>query len=112
MFFLLKEKKIKMDQVLVSAAMQLEKQLDSEIERLDNLGLDDIDAIREKRIKEMKMRQEKMIQWRNNVNFSSSQCGIIRIYLKPDFYFLRVMVNTQSWSMKKNSLKFPKSRKT
>ena len=57
----------KMDQVLVSAAKQLEKQLDSEIERLDNLTVDDIDAIREKRLKEMKQRQEKIIQWKANV---------------------------------------------
>lgn len=56
-----------MDQILVSAAMQLEKQLDSEIERLDNLGTDDIEAIRDRRIKEMKQRQEKMIQWKQNV---------------------------------------------
>lgn len=56
-----------MDQMLVSAAMQLEKQLDSEIERLDNLGTDDIEQIRERRIKEMKQRQEKTIQWKQNV---------------------------------------------
>lgn len=56
-----------MDQMLVSAAMQLEKQLDNEIERLDNLGTDDIEAIRERRIKEMKQRQEKTIQWKQNV---------------------------------------------
>jgi hypothetical protein len=53
-----------MDKVLTAAAQQLEKQLDSEIERLDNLTVDDIDAIREKRLKEMKQRQEKIIQWK------------------------------------------------
>lgn len=56
-----------MDQILVTAAKQLEKQLDSEIDRLDNLTVDDIDAIREKRLKELKARQEKMIQWKSNV---------------------------------------------
>lgn len=56
-----------MDQILVSAAKHLEKQLDSEIERLDNLGTDDIDAIRERRLKEMKQRQEKIIKWKQNV---------------------------------------------
>lgn len=56
-----------MDQVLVSAAKQLEQQLDSEIDRLDNLTVDDIDSIREKRLKEMKLRQEKIIQWKANV---------------------------------------------
>jgi hypothetical protein len=57
-----------MEQMLVSAAMQLEKQLDSEIDRLDNLGLDDIEAIRDKRIKQMKERQEKIIQWKQKVS--------------------------------------------
>lgn len=61
-----------MDQILVSAAKQLEKQLDSEIERLDNLTVDDIDAIREKRLKEMKARQEKIIQWKSNVRRSEN----------------------------------------
>lgn len=51
----------------MSAAVQLEKQLDSEIDRLDNLTVDDIDSIREKRLKEMKERQEKIIQWKANV---------------------------------------------
>lgn len=61
-----------MDQILVSAAKQLEKQLDNEIERLDNLGTDDIEAIRERRIAEMKQRQEKMIKWKQNVRRTSS----------------------------------------
>lgn len=59
-----------MDQVLVNAAMQLEHQLDSEIERLDNLTVDDIDTIREKRLKEMKERQEKIILWKASVRRS------------------------------------------
>lgn len=59
-----------MDQVLVNAAMQLEHQLDSEIERLDNLTVDDIDTIREKRLKEMKERQEKTILWKASVRRS------------------------------------------
>lgn len=56
-----------MDQILMSAAQQLENQLDSEIQKLDNLSVDDIDAIREKRLKEMKARQEKIIVWKTNV---------------------------------------------
>lgn len=59
-----------MDQVLVNAAIQLENQLDSEIERLDNLTVDDIDTIREKRLKEMRERQEKIIVWKANVRRS------------------------------------------
>lgn len=58
-----------MEQILVSAAKQLEKQLDSEIDRLDNLGTDDIEAIRDRRLKEMKLRQEKIVQWKQNVMF-------------------------------------------
>lgn len=56
-----------MDQILFSAAKQLEHQLDNEISRLDNLGLDDIEKIRENRLKEMKQRQEKQILWKQNV---------------------------------------------
>ncbi|XP_070491414.1 thioredoxin domain-containing protein 9 [Chironomus tepperi] len=55
-----------MDQLLMNAAQQLENQLDSEIQKLDNLTVDDIDAIREKRLKEMKARQEKIVIWKNN----------------------------------------------
>lgn len=51
----------------MSAAKQLEKQLDSEIDRLDNLGGDDIEAIRDRRLKEMKQRQEKIVLWKQNV---------------------------------------------
>lgn len=63
-----------MDQILVSAAKQLEQQLDSEIQRLDNLTTDDIDSIRERRLKEMKLRQEKIIQWKNNVKEEKIKC--------------------------------------
>lgn len=63
-----------MDQILVSAAKQLEKQLDSEIERLDNLTVDDIDSIREKRLKEMKQRQEKVLVWKANVRNFYDYC--------------------------------------
>jgi hypothetical protein len=57
----------RMDQILFNAAKQLEHQLDNEINRLDNLGLDDIEKIRENRLKEMKLRQEKIILWKANV---------------------------------------------
>jgi hypothetical protein len=56
-----------MDQILFNAAKQIEHQLDNEINRLDNLGIDDIEKIRENRIKEMKQRQEKIILWKANV---------------------------------------------
>lgn len=56
-----------MDQILFSAAKQLEQQLDNEINRLDTLGTDDIEKIREKRLVEMKQRQEKIVLWKQNV---------------------------------------------
>lgn len=55
-----------MDQILVSAAQQLEKQLDSEIDRLESLNSDDIEAIRARRLAEMKKRQEKTLEWKRN----------------------------------------------
>lgn len=50
---------------LVSAAIQLEQQLDSEIQRLDNLGIDDLDTIRENRLKEMKKLAQQKQEWKN-----------------------------------------------
>jgi hypothetical protein len=44
-----------------------EEQLDAEIERLDNLTEDDLEQIRNKRIQEMKTRQQQMQQWKINV---------------------------------------------
>lgn len=44
-----------------------EEQLDAEIERLDNLTEDDLEQIRNKRIQEMKARQQQMQQWKINV---------------------------------------------
>lgn len=38
------------------------------VDRLDNLNADDLDAIRAKRLQEMKKRQEKMIEWKRNVS--------------------------------------------
>ncbi|XP_063707349.1 thioredoxin domain-containing protein 9 [Culicoides brevitarsis] len=50
---------------LLSAAVQLERQLDAEIDRMDNLGLDDLDKIRENRLKEMKKLAQQKQEWRN-----------------------------------------------
>lgn len=74
-----------MEQLLVSAAQQLEKQLDSEIGRLDNLGADDLEAIRERRLKEMKQRQEKIIQWKQNVKEENT---MIDVFLTETFLVL------------------------
>ena len=53
---------------LVSAAVQLEQQLDDEISRLDRLGTDDLENIRRERIAEMKRMKEKRHQWHANVS--------------------------------------------
>lgn len=51
------------EQTVVSLARQMEQQVDRELNKLDNLGEDDIEAIRLKRVAEMKKRQEKMKEW-------------------------------------------------
>jgi len=56
-----------MDQIIqnqiISAAIQLEQQLDSEIDRIDNLGIDDLDKIRENRLKELKKQAQQKQEW-------------------------------------------------
>ncbi len=51
------------EQTVVSLARQMEQQVDRELQKLDNLNEDDIDAIRQRRVEEMKKRQEKMKEW-------------------------------------------------
>lgn len=59
-----------MDQIiqnsLLSAAVQLEKQLDSQIEKLDNIDSDDLQSLREQRLKELKELNKKKQQWLAN----------------------------------------------
>lgn len=61
-----------MDQLLQSnlanAAVQIERQLDDEIDKLDNLNIDDIHALREKRLKELKEGAKKKQEWLANVS--------------------------------------------
>lgn len=56
-----------MDQIIkqkvVEIASQVEQQLDSEIERLENLNVDDIEKLREQRLKEMKKMQHQKQIW-------------------------------------------------
>uniref|UniRef100_U5EUD5 Thioredoxin domain-containing protein 9 n=1 Tax=Corethrella appendiculata TaxID=1370023 RepID=U5EUD5_9DIPT len=51
---------------LMSAAVQLEQQLDSEINRLDAMTGDDLEKLREQRLKEMKKQQLQRQEWKNN----------------------------------------------
>ena len=52
---------------LMSAAVQLEKHLDQEINRLDSMGGSELEKLREERLKEMKKQQLQRQEWRNNV---------------------------------------------
>jgi Thioredoxin len=58
---------------LISAAIQLERQLDNEIAALDNLNTDDIDVIRANRLKQMKRQAEQRQEWKANVRWQISQ---------------------------------------
>lgn len=54
------------EQQLIAATQIIERQLDSEIERLDNLDSEDLDAIRRERLNAMKKRQQKKQEWITN----------------------------------------------
>lgn len=62
---------------LVAATQIIEQQLDAEIERLDNLDSDDLDAIRRERLEAMKKRQNKKQEWINNVGPQRSPLNIL-----------------------------------
>lgn len=51
---------------LVTAAVHLERQLDAEINRIDALDTDDLQALRDQRLKEMKKLQSQKQQWLAN----------------------------------------------
>ena len=51
------------EQTLLNAAKVVEEQVDAEIERLDKLSEDDIEALREKRIQQMKRAQAQRKEW-------------------------------------------------
>mmetsp|Transcript_34209 Transcript_34209/g.61695 ORF Transcript_34209/g.61695 Transcript_34209/m.61695 type:complete len:131 (-) Transcript_34209:586-978(-) len=52
-----------MENAVMGLAKKLESQIDSEINKLDNLNDDDIESIRQKRLEEIKRRQEKSKEW-------------------------------------------------
>lgn len=51
------------EQQVMQAAQQMEEQLDSEMHRLENLDDDDIEALRQRRIAELKRMQKKRLEW-------------------------------------------------
>jgi hypothetical protein len=48
---------------VLKVAQQLEAQLDTELAKLDNLEDDDLESIRQQRIKDLKQQQEKTREW-------------------------------------------------
>lgn len=50
-------------QTLLQVAQQVEQQIDSELHKLDNLQEDDLDSIRQQRLKELRLRQAKKTEW-------------------------------------------------
>lgn len=54
------------EEVLVGAIQNVEKQLDEEIDRLNNLQEDDLESIRKRRLAEMKKQAEDKAMWRRN----------------------------------------------
>lgn len=52
-------------QTLVSAASHLEQQLDSQINQLDNLDSDDLQALRNQRLNQLKELNKKKQDWLN-----------------------------------------------
>lgn len=55
-----------LEQTLATAAMQLEKQLDQQIGQLDAMDSDDLQALRQRRIQELKELSKKKQEWLNN----------------------------------------------
>jgi len=52
---------------LFTAAKTIEQQLDQQLDRLDNLDSDDLKALREQRLREMKDLNNKKQEWLRNV---------------------------------------------
>lgn len=55
-----------LQQTLVSAASQLEQQLDAQLNQLDNLDGDDLQALRNKRLAELKQHNKQKQEWLNS----------------------------------------------
>lgn len=55
-----------LQQTLVSAASQLEQQLDSQLNQLENLDGDDLQALRNKRLADMKQHNKQKQEWLNS----------------------------------------------
>lgn len=55
-----------MDNAIIAAAQQIEKQLDQQLDKLDSMNVDDIQVLREQRLREMKELKKKQEEWLAN----------------------------------------------
>ena len=55
----------KVGETLLEAARQVEEQLDTELATLDSLSADDLEALREKRLKQLKLQAKQKQEWKN-----------------------------------------------
>mmetsp|Transcript_20468 Transcript_20468/g.28571 ORF Transcript_20468/g.28571 Transcript_20468/m.28571 type:complete len:253 (+) Transcript_20468:48-806(+) len=67
--------KAKVTQQVMRAVQDTEKQIDKEIETLENLNKNDLEGIRRKRMLEMKRKQEKMAEWRSQGHGTYNEIG-------------------------------------
>lgn len=58
-----------LQQKVIEATQCVEKQLDAEIEKLDNLDISDIEKLREQRLKKLKLLQQQKQNWLSLVKF-------------------------------------------
>lgn len=52
-----------MDNAIIAAAQQIERQLDQQLDKLDSMKTDDIQVLREQRLREMKAMKKKQEEW-------------------------------------------------
>ncbi|CAG9462219.1 unnamed protein product [Pedinophyceae sp. YPF-701] len=65
-----------MEGAVLQAAQAMEEQLDQQIAKLDNMGEDDIEAVRRRRIAEMKKMEEKKALWRQRGHGSYGEVAV------------------------------------
>lgn len=66
--------------VMVGAAQKMESELDSEIEKLNNLQDDDLESIRQRRMAQMKKESEQKMMWKRNGH------GTLQHVTEKDFF--------------------------
>lgn len=100
-------------QKVIEVANTVEKQLDAELERLDNLDINDIEKLRENRLQELKKLQKQKQDWLSLVLVTLTRIILFSSYCINNIFlfyiYFRVMENIQKYQMKRNSLKFPRN---